>query len=355
MMSGDYPVILGTGTVLPDTEAALLEVPEGLGEPRRARRCVPAPGKGVLPSAAVRRLGRTQRLAMTAIHHALEDAGIPIDERDNVAVCVGTAWGELGHTYTFLENMIVQKEENPKPASFVNSVHNAIAGQIGLTLKCKGENHTHIHSSVSFESALWQAVGILNQRRADKVVVCGVDELNPYIVVAEESRRHSVSGEEIIPGEGAAAIVLGRDEGMDNQPRLRAMKFRPWSIERVDARPVGMEMTFIDRVLAEAQLAASDVDLVLCTTTGSHELDNIYERVVGELSKSAGRDIPFGGYHQMAGEYRTVSAVGVALAAQKIKNGTFPEILKLDLVEADNMLVYSLSDTGFQSACVVGR
>ena len=130
--------ILGIGQVLPDTTPAPLDIPTGLGEPCLAYQCVASPGKGILPAGALRRLGRTQRMAMTATHLALEAAGLPAESRENVAVCLGTAWGELGHTYSFLEGMVLNDEQSPKPASFVNSVHNAITGQIAIALKCNG-------------------------------------------------------------------------------------------------------------------------------------------------------------------------------------------------------------------------
>ena len=142
--------VLGVGMVLPEGGPAPYELPEALGEPGPAYACAVSPGSGVLPAKVLRRLGRAQRLAMTAAHLALEDAGIGAGDREGIAVCLGTGMGELGHTYAFLENMIEWEEVEAKPAACINSVHNAIAGRSAIGLYGKGDTDTVIHGSPPF-------------------------------------------------------------------------------------------------------------------------------------------------------------------------------------------------------------
>ena len=348
--------ILGIGHVLPDPTPTLLDLPAGLGDPCLAYQCTPSPGKDILPASALRRLGRTQRMAMTAIHLALETAGLDIESRENVAVCVGTAWGELGHTYAFLENMITHDELNPKPASFVNSVHNAIAGQIAITLKCKGENHTCIHSAISFENSLAHAITLLNSGRASIVVACGVDELNGYIVAAEQHLNTAPLAPQNPPGEGAVAVVLGR---ASHGPRIRSVHTRPFQLAQFNASNRDNEVRFIQQALIKADVSVMDIECMVCNFSGNSQQANAYKDIAQQLSIQAKRTIPIARYDHTTGEYRTASAAGIAFAAQTIQEAAWSLSLKVvgsSPVEVPStFLTYSLSSTGFQSACVVSR
>ena len=360
-MSNQHPIaVTGIGMVLPDQKPTPLTLPHDLGDPVLAFRCDAAPGKGILPSKALRRLGRAQRLAMTATHLALEDAGIDIDDRDRVALCVGTAWGELGHTYAFLENMIALDEQNPKPASFVNSVHNAIAGQIAIALKCTGENHTTIHSSISFENALWQAWRILHTNRADTVVVCAVDELNGYIVAAEQAagriplddvqaNSDGIAPPHIIPGEGAVAVVLTRSSKSDEEVYLHHVRSRPWS---------GTDpLKFLTNSLEAFQFDPKQIDLMVCNMNGDSVQTSSYREVAYALSESTDHRVPLASFQHGTGDYRTSIAAGFAFAVDSIRNGRPSPSLRCESVTApiNTVLLHALYPTGYQSVCVLGQ
>lgn len=364
--------VLGVGTVLPGEGPTHHPVPEGLGAPCPAYACVASPGSGVLAAKVLRRLGRAQRLAMTAAHFALEDAGIGSGDRGGIAICLGTGMGELGHTYAFLENMIALDEVKPKPASFINSVHNAIAGQMAIALSCKGENHTFIHGSISFESALWQALHLLDRRRAERVLVCGVDELNGYMMAADRAFERFQEGDDALtpmsatapggpgtlPGEGAVAIVLGRVEDAPNgSPRIRGVCARPIAPAKKSNLGAQAEVRFIQEALGRSDLRPADVDLVICSANGDSKEDASYREVLEGLGAIAGLPLAHGVFKHGTGDFHTAAAVGVALGIESVTGPNLSDRIRCvgpapgtDLRHA---IVYSLYSSGFHSVCVV--
>lgn len=364
--------VLGVGMVLPEGGPAPYELPEALGEPCPAYACAVSPGSGVLPAKVLRRLGRAQRLAMTAAHLALEDAGIGAGDREGIAVCLGTGMGELGHTYAFLENMIELEEVKPKPASFINSVHNAIAGQIAIGLSCKGENHTFIHGSTSFESALWQGLYLLARGRAECVLVCGVDELNGYMMAADRAFGRFQEGDDALapmsttgsgsagtlPGEGAVAIVLGRvDDAPEGSRRIRGLRVRPLAPPMKTNFDAKAEARFIEEALGRSGLRAGDIDLVICSANGDSKEDGQYRAVLECLGEAAGAPLAHGVFQHGTGNFHTAAAVGVALGIKSVPGQVLPDRIRCvgpapgtDLRYA---IVYSLYSSGFHSVCLV--
>jgi len=116
----------------------------------------------LLDSNKTRRWGRLQTMSLLAAKRALLPE-ILNGCAAQTGVYVGTGMGSLGETAVFLENMILQKENFPKPANFVNSVHNAVASTLGLEFGLKGENITVAHREISFDAALGHALSSLRQ------------------------------------------------------------------------------------------------------------------------------------------------------------------------------------------------
>ena len=202
--------ILGVGMLCPEGPPAAVAMPAWWGDgPCFAYQFSGQPGAGIIPPGSMRRLGRTQRMALAAAHLAVKDSPVALRAGDDAAVAVGTGLGELGETAAFLENMIALDEREPKPASFVNSVHNSLASQIAMALGLKGENHLFTHGAASFELALGQALLMLDAGRAEQVLVCGADGLSPYFVAAGRDFGWWRSGAAAIAPLGAAGENLG--------------------------------------------------------------------------------------------------------------------------------------------------
>lgn len=333
--------IAGAGFVLPGSEPVAYALPPNLGPPCLAYACAKQPAAGVVPANALRRLGRAQQMALAASSQALDDAGIGPDARNEVAVCVGTGLGELGHTYAFLENMIRNDEEQPKPAAFINSVHNAIAGQLAILLGCKGENHTFLNEACSVESALWQGIHLLNAGRAKTVLVCGVDELNGYMIGAARGlglyrnsdtpllplAENGTSESGTVPGEGAAAFVLTADSEKRSGHTIRVATWSKPILKR-DSPGVEGQLEFLLESLERSACGFDEVDFVIFNADGDAAHDAHYRELCRALENRCGRPIPHGVFKHGTGDFHAASAVGIGLCSDIIRGGVLAEMVR---------------------------
>lgn len=346
--------VLGLGLMPPGRVPVPFALPAETGlPPTPAYVCPERPGAGLFAAGQLRRLGRAQRMALVAAKQALDSAGADLAGED-VAVLIGSGLSSQNDTYAFLGNMIRQNEQDPMPSLFVNSVHNAMASQIALHYGFTGENHTFTHRSISFELALQQACRVLATGRARHALVCGVDEVCSYSLAVEmefgwfrgdaaDAARGS------LPGEGAAALLLTASQEPAHGVRVAAVACRP--VTR------NAEVAFIDRTLAEIDLSLADVDFFLFGANGDAETDRHYGTVERAVSAAAGRDVAFGTYKQLCGEFCSASALGTAIAAAALRDGRLPDEIVLRAPEPGRplarTLVYHLSPFGYHSACVL--
>jgi len=343
--------ILGAASTLPAAQPVLQPALRGTaGESCAVRACPDSVGADVIAPSELRRLGRSQRMALAAAREALAQCPGVVVAGENTAVCVGTGLGALDDTAAFVENMVERDESEPRPARFINSVHNAIATRLAISLGCKGENHTFTHEAISFELALWQAMRLLQAGRAEQALVCGADEWSPYVIAAGRARGWRSTG--VAPGEGAAAFLLRTagepaDEFIPGTPNegaavLRAVRAEPlslWDVARPDAE---REVRFIRSVLARAGTELSEVDTILTGANGNERLDATYAAVLSALSGSAGRALVCGTFKDMCGEFCSASAIGLWRAVEMLRARSVRGIV-----------LYGFLETGYHSACVV--
>ncbi len=355
--------ILGLGQVRPDPEPAQMEMPLALGLKSQAAHLCPGPlGKGIIPPMTLRRLGRAQKLALVAARQALQEFPVSRDDAAATAVCVGTGLGELGETAVFLENLVRLEEREPRPTCFANSVHNSLASQIAIMFGFQGENHTVTHGPVSFELALWQALALLKTGRARYALVCGVDGLQGYSAFAGCEFGFWGNAKPPLPGEGAAAFLLGLDNPgrfPSAAPRLRMVRVLPMGHHGIDGIAGEDAIAFIESAIAPTAVTLGEMDLVLLGANGPEQLDQVYRGVRRALSQAAGKAICYGVYKHLCGEFCTAPALGLALAAEVLRVGEIsPEILTMggEPPQAPrNILLYHLSRPGLHSVCLVSR
>ncbi len=362
--------VLGVGLVLPEPQPTMLPAVKGAPVPGYA--CSELPDAGPVPARALRRLGRTQRLALGAAHRAMEDCG-GVPDPESVAVSLGTGLGTLDETAAFLENLVEGEEREPKPARFINSVHNAAAAQTAMAFGFRGENDTFVHESISFELALWQGCRLIETGRSRHVLAIGADELNPYFLLAGREygwwRKDSAplapmdepGRQGTLPGEGAAAFLIGRP-GSDPEgkplPRIAGIRVRPLKEESVRNVNPADEVEFIRGLLADAGVRLGHIDLYLFGANGRAASDAAYADVGRALSEAAGGGIRCGVFKQRCGEFCAAPAIGLALAVYTVRTGhVAPEIQCRGPDGAgrpvSSVALYHLHETGYHSICLV--
>lgn len=370
--------VLSMGCMTPGPEPVLFEqeLPGGRSIRSWSYRIPGRPGRELIPAARLRRLGRTQRIALAAAHLAL-DVRMP-DDRERVAVTLGTGLGELFDTAAFLENLVENREQHPRPARFINSVPSALASEIAISFGLGAENMSFTHGGTSFELALSHARRVLQAGRAKWVLACAADGLSPYVVaLGEELGWWAEHGEPLrplagasdpgtLPGEGAAAFLLARPRSRPGGREHARAVIEAVAIERLprgrtgepELLPAGP--AFLRRVVRDAGTSLEEVDLLLLGANGSPRSDQEHWQVIEALGLEAGRDPALACYKQRCGEFHTASALALAWAVEMLLNGATGPGLVAPVgpplpEDPARILIYSLSRRGLQSLVLVAR
>lgn len=224
-----------------------------------------------LPEAARVRVQRTERvtqLALLAAHEALATAGlVAVDgpARPAYGVVLGTAFGCFLTNAAYQRRLAAGGPGSASPRLFAATVSNAAAGEVGIAYRLGGPAVTLTAGAVSGTMALAHAVDLLAAARADVLVAGGMDAAGPALerLLADTGVRTDVP-----MAEAAAMLVLespasatGRDAHVHGTIAGTAVGFVPNPVP-ADARFAAVSAA----ALAEAGVAASDVDLVLAHT-----------------------------------------------------------------------------------------
>lgn len=188
----------------------------------------------------LRRMDRFSRMIVAAGRMALSDARIDLGAKESrsAAVVVGTAYGNVSESTTYLQRVLSKGPQAASPMLFPNLVLNAATAYMALELGVRGVSLTVAQGEISGEQALMNACDLIRHNRAELVLAGGGDEL--AAVIFDIHRQAGVlssqrGGEEwsspydrgrngIVLGEGAAMMVLECAE------RASARGARPYAL-----------------------------------------------------------------------------------------------------------------------------
>ena len=142
-------------------------------------------------------MGRLLKRAVWTSTEVLKQAGIAVPD----AVVMGTDYGCLENSESFLRALKGIDDAPLKPTHFMQSTHNTIASLIAIRLGCHGYNATYSHPGRSFESALQDAATQIALGDIDTALVGWFDEMTPAL--AESLEKQGIE-----PKEHALAVVL---------------------------------------------------------------------------------------------------------------------------------------------------
>ena len=163
MTAEESPVNIPAGTK--DRQA---EIPVFLCETSRLEEFI---GKK-----ALRRMDHFSQMAVLGSYLALEDAGLLQNDHQNLAVVVASGYGATRTTFSFLDSIFDDGDALASPTRFSNSVHNAAAAHISISLKAGGPNLTVSQFEMSLPAAMLTAGQWLEDKRVDAVLLGAVDE-----------------------------------------------------------------------------------------------------------------------------------------------------------------------------------
>lgn len=299
----------------------------------------------------IRRMSHVIKMGVAAAKQCLSDAEVDMPG----AIITGTAFGCMEDTVTFLTRIVEQNEELLPPTAFIQSTHNTVAAQIALMLKCHNYNNTFVHKGISFESALIDAVMLLNEQETDNILVGGTEEMvdTSFKVLTRLGlyKRQPISNLSLfadeskgtIGGEGVGFFLLSNKASSNNLAELRGLKtlYNPKSIKE-------SIVTF----LQSHKLTIDDIDLIVTGKNGDTRNDEVYH----QLSNSLFKNSSLANYKHLCGEYPVSASFALWLAANIIKKGIVPEVIierNNNISSPKNVLIYNHYQNKYHSLMLI--
>lgn len=253
--------------------------------------------KKYIDARLLRRMSKILRMGVATAKSSLDSA--QIENLD--AIIVGTAYGCLEDTSKFLNLLIDNKEEMLNPTPFIQSTHNTIAGQIALMIGCKSYNLTFTQKDFSFETALTDAVTLLNEDEVSSVLLGGVDEFNEGLYDLLSEANCDLVNKNGFLSEGASFFTLSNKIESDVQLKDFLILSKITSKSEIEDN--------ICNLLKKNDIEAGNVDLVMV------ENDSVADSL-----KSIFKENQFLQYGNIVGKYPTASASAMHLGYNFIKN-----------------------------------
>ena len=170
----------------------------------------------LLPGVSLRRIPRYARMALLACVQALDAAGWRQKEvLHRTALVFGTAYSSSQMSMDFMDSILDNGPHLSSPTAFSHAVNNMGAGLLSLLLGIEGPCFTISQFELSFAGAVSTAAALLGAGRAERVLLCAVDEIDSrFSRCCPEylSSKHPQT-------EGAVALCLGRE--IEGAPSLR--------------------------------------------------------------------------------------------------------------------------------------
>lgn len=271
--------------------------------------CIEPAYKDLINPVQLRRMSRILKMGLGASRMCMNNANeVGID-----AVVVGTGLACIADLEKFLQSVIYENEQSLSPIPFINSSHNTVAAQIAMVNRLTGYNSTYCHRGASFESALQDALMLINEGTSN-VLVGGIDEYSQhYHTVFDPLYKWDENG--IILGEGSGFFMLSKEQQAATYARLTGVHT---FINPKDEREVS---DMVSGFLAHHGLSISDIDMVVLGKNGDADTNPIYTYLEnGYIDKDTG--IAY--YKHLCGEYMTSTAFALWLSALAIKGQQLP-------------------------------
>jgi len=267
--------------------------------------------KTLINPVQLRRMSRILKLGLGASQLCIRAAGNPVPD----AIIVGTGLACINDLETFLKSVLNENEHALSPIPFINSSHNTVAAQISRILKNRSYNNTFCHRGTAFESALQDAMMMIDSGEARNALLGGIDEYSEnYRKLLQYISPNTLQMTNM--GEGTAFFMLSNIPDERYYAKIRGVKTAYFpNIKYKEAEE------FLRDFLNEIDVAVSNIDTVVLGRNGSDD-DEIYDYVQQTIFSEK---VQFVKYKHLCGEFPTSGSFALALIAEAMKNGKFPE------------------------------
>lgn len=291
-------------------------------KPQRRMPAIEPEYKQYISPVKLRRMSRVVKMGVTSALQCLKEANIDNPE----AIITATGWGCLSDTFKFLDEIGEKQEEMLSPATFIQSTHNTVGGQIALMLGCQEYNSVYVNDSSSFEHGLLDAMLLLAEGK-ENILLGGVDEITDIDFTLKDQAgwwkkkldtmhlaESKIKG--TIAGEGAVFFLLSNRSNDNAASCIKGLKM---SLEQ-DPNDVLAEL------LSENHLAEKEIDVVLSGINGDNRVNSIYLDI---LNSGIGNALPCY-YKHHTGDFDSASAFSLWLANQIILTQKIPDDIKIN-------------------------
>lgn len=276
----------------------------------------------ILPK-MLRRMSKVIRMGVAASIKALKEAEVENPD----AIIIGTGLGCLEDTMKFLAQLTENNESLLNPTAFIQSTHNTISGQIALLLGCKEYNFTFSQMDISFETALVDALMLLEEKdQQSNVLLGGVDEVNDALYQLL-SKANCVKKEEgkrgYLPGEGANMFVLSNQEAGKTLAKVERVAVLSQTKEAMKQELLSF--------LNQQQMGLEDIDVFISGQNGDEVNDKNYLVLQEELREAVSVH-----YKHLVGQYDTASGFAMWLGVQILEKQIVPGAIRFNNKKRDS-------------------
>jgi 3-oxoacyl-(acyl-carrier-protein) synthase len=291
---------------------------------------------GIIPGGLLRRMGKAVRMGV--------GAGLPLINRnaDIDAIILGTANGGLEDCLKFLNQIVDYEEGTLTPTNFVQSTPNAVAGSLALMSKNTGYNATHVNKGLAFESALLDALLLLNENKAKNVLLGGIEEISDYnynidllggsfkseLVTSETLFGSDTAG--TVCGEGAAMFVISSQKTERSFAKILDVNQISFPDENLLSEKLG-------HFLRRNGLDEDEIDALILGYSGDNRNDFWFQNIHQNLFPQC-RSYH---YKNLVGDYPTSSAFAMWLAVQIFRKKDIPKQPVSGTENVKTILIYN--------------
>lgn len=310
--------------------------------------CIEPEYRDLINPLLLRRMPRILKMGLYTSRQCINRAeGVNPD-----GIIVGTGLGCLDNLEKFLMDIINNREHIQSVLPFINSTHNAVAAQISLLLKNQNYNITYCHRGFSFESALIDAMMLVNESDAANVLVGGIDECtNDYMHLHHYlgKWKSPVSNLQLInsntpgtiAGEGAAFFMLSSFPDEQHPVCIEGVH----TFATTPESEINIALNETRHFLESQHLTIEDIDGVMLGVNGDCRFDHLYHNYAANFKQTDTFC-----FKHLCGEYYTAVSFALWLGRNIMGSNDISPAIRLNKgsgKKINRLLIYNqLNNTG---------
>lgn len=273
---------------------------------------------GMIAPNLLRRMGKCLRMGIGTAMPLL------LNEEKVDAIIIGSADGEMDDGMKFLNQIVDYDEGTLSPTNFIQSTPNAIAGNIAILTANSCYNSTYVHKGNAFENTLLDAFLLMEENKANRVLVGNVEEISDFNfnieTLAGQYKKDDTTSESLISsetdgtvsGEGACMFIL--------QKQAESYYAQILDVDQTSFPEQKYLLEKINSFLKRNNLKPSDIDVLVLGRNGDARYDYWYNIVAQSLFAQ----IKSFNFKNFVGDYPTCVSFGLYLSVQAMNGKKIP-------------------------------